>query len=261
MSKLMFTIEYVQSNPQLFLGAGIAILGLTLGYLFGKFVKRSLLAFGIDDIMNSSEFERGLNQFNLTTVSLFSHLSSWFVYILALFLAANVAGYFNQTLFWDTAITFLPQVFTSILALLIGVVLADKVALLIQDRLEQFKLPRLVVLPNVAKYTIMYVALLVALGQIGVETTALVVLLVVYVFGLILFGAIASRRLLAAGSSGIYILLLEPYGIGDVVQIGDEKGVVQEVEVLFTYLESEDGTEHIIPNNKIFEYGIQRQQN
>lgn len=261
MSRHMFSLDYIQANPHLFLGISIAIIGIITGYSFGKFVYRSLSTIGIEETMEGTDFERSLNKFNLTTVSLFSHLSSWFIYILSLFLAANFAGYLNQTLFWDTAITFLPQIFTAVVALLIGVVLADKTALLIQDRLQQFKLPRLVVLPNIAKYTVIYVALLVALGQIGIETTALVVLLVVYVFGLILFGAIATRRLLSAGMAGLYILLVQPYSIGDTVRIDDYEGIVQEIEVLFTYLEDDSGTEHIIPNHKVFDYGIHRKQN
>lgn len=258
MTEHFFSVEFVQSNPQLLIGILITSLGLVIGYFFGQFVERTLTALGINDTMAGSEFESGLNKLRLSTVSLFSHLSSWFVYILSVFIGANIMGYFDQTFFWDTTFRFLPQIFTAIVVLLIGVVLADKSALLIQDRLEEFKLPRLVVLPNIAKYTIVYIASLVALGQIGIETTALIGLLVVYVFGLILFGAIATRRLLAAGASGIYILLIEPYEIGDSITIGEKSGVVQEVEVLFTYLETDDGTEYIVPNNKVFDYGIRR---
>lgn len=258
MTRHIFNIEYIQANPEVLLGSGIFILGIAMGYLFGKFVYRSLTALGISDTMDGTEFERGLTRVNLSTVSLFSHLSSGFVYVLTVFLAGNIAGFFDQSLFWDTTITFLPQIFTAVIALLIGVVVADKLAILIQDRLQKFKLPRLIILPNIAKYTVIYVALLVALGQIGVETTALVVLLVVYVFGLIIFTAIATRRLLSAGAAGLYILLLDPYGIGDSIAIGDKEGIVQEIEVLFTYLECDDGTEYIIPNDKVFEYGIDR---
>jgi small-conductance mechanosensitive channel len=51
--------------------------------------------------------------------------------------------------------------------------------------------------------------------------------------------------------------LTEPYSIGDEIVIGDQSGIVQEVDILVTRIES-DGEEYIIPNKRVFNTGIVR---
>jgi len=68
---------------------------------------------------------------------------------------------------------------------------------------------------------------------------------------------LALKDVLQAGAAGIYLLLTEPYSIGDEVVIGDQSGIVQEVDILVTRIES-DGEEYIIPNKRVFNTGIVR---
>ena len=119
------------------------------------------------------------------------------------------------------------------------------------------KLPEIGIVPRVVKYSIVYLAALVALGQIGIAVEALIVLFAAYVVALILFGALAFKDLLAAGAAGIYLLLNQPYGIGDNVEIGRRRGVVQEVTVFVTHVE-DDGKEYIVPNHLVFREGVVR---
>jgi len=39
------------------------------------------------------------------------------------------------------------------------------------------------------------------------------------------------------------------------VKIGDQRGVVQEIDVFVTYIES-DGEEYVVPNDQMFDGGI-----
>jgi len=101
------------------------------------------------------------------------------------------------------------------------------------------------------------VAVLIALSQLGVATLALVVLLAAYLFALVLLGGIALSDLLKSGAAGSYLLLNQPYAIGDEVQIGDARGIVQEVNLFVTHVEN-DGEEFIVPNSTVFEKGVVR---
>ena len=47
------------------------------------------------------------------------------------------------------------------------------------------------------------------------------------------------------------------FGIGDQVRIGDQRGIVQEVDLFVTKIE-DDSEEYIVPNRKVFEDGIVR---
>ncbi|MFB6354333.1 MAG: mechanosensitive ion channel domain-containing protein, partial [Halobacteriales archaeon] len=52
-------------------------------------------------------------------------------------------------------------------------------------------------------------------------------------------------------------LLNQPYGIGDEVAIGDDRGIVQEVTVFATRIET-DGAERVVPNRQVFRHGVVR---
>lgn len=232
---------------------------VALGYVFGQLAKRVLTAVGVDDVVEGTAFERTVRGLGSSTVSVVSRLSSWFIYGVGALFALYVAGVLDISLFFAEITRLVPQVFVAIFAVIIGVVAGDKIEVLIDERLRNVKFPEVALIGTIVKYSIVYVAVLIALGQLGVDTTALLVLLGVYVFGLVFLGAVAGRDLLASGAAGLYLFLNQPYGIGDRVRIGDHTGVVQEIELFVTRIE-EDGTEYIVPNRTVFEDGASKRR-
>jgi small-conductance mechanosensitive channel len=174
-----------------------------------------------------------------------------------LFTASNLIELFTVDRFWERVAALLPQLFIAAFAVIIGLIVGDKAKLVTQERLRSVKLPEASILPELVKYSIFYIAALIALAQVGIATTALLVLLAAYSFGLVFLGGIAFKDLLSAGAAGIYLLLTEPYSIGDEVRINDKRGIVQEVDIFVTRVEA-DGEEYIIPNQQVFQAGIIR---
>lgn len=230
--------------------------GLILGFIMGRLSKQTLRALGVSDWMSSTQFEQTLATANLTTVTLISHLISLFIYLLAAFLALNVSGTLTTELFWTQTLAFLPQLFLSAFTLIVGIVVGDRAKLYVQNYLEQLKLSRSLFLPQIAKYTIIYVGVLLALSQIGIEIQALLALLIVYLAGLLIITVIATKQFLTSGTAGLYLLLSTPYAIGDQITLADRSGIVQETTIFFTTIETDDGTTHKIPNSHIFNHGI-----
>jgi small-conductance mechanosensitive channel len=109
--------------------------------------------------------------------------------------------------------------------------------------------------PLAVKYTILLVAGLVALSQLGVAVNALLIVLFVYVGSVVLFTLVATHQLLTSAAAGVYLLLRQPYGIGDRVAIGDHEGIVQEVDVFVTHVEAEH-REYVVPNHLVFRQGV-----
>jgi small-conductance mechanosensitive channel len=153
--------------------------------------------------------------------------------------------------------TFLPQLFIAVIVVIVGILLADKAELLVGERLRSIKLPEVTLLPTLVKFSILYIAALIALSQLGVATGALLVLLAAYAFGVVFLSGLAFKDLLSSAAAGIYLLLTEPYSIGDEVEIDGNRGIVQEVDVFVTYVESE-GEEYMIPNRKVLRDGAMR---
>jgi small-conductance mechanosensitive channel len=231
--------------------------GLVTGYLVGRLSRRLLVAVGIPDGVEGTAFERTTRSFGSSTVDFVARLSSWFVYAVTLLAAINIAGVLDTDVFWLRVTEFVPRLFVAALVVVVGVVVADKAELLVSERLRGIKLPEVNLAPKTVKYSVLLVAALVALAQLGVQTLALVALLTVYTFGMVLFGALAFRDFLSSGAAGVYLLLNQPYGIGDQIRVGDREGVVQGMNVFVTRVEN-DTHEYVIPNRLVIRNGVVR---
>lgn len=232
---------------------------VVLGYVFGQLIKQVLTAIGIGDVVEGTAFDRTVQGLGSSTVSVVSRLSSWFIYAVGVLLALYVAGVLELHLLIGELTWLLPRAFIALFVVIVGIIAGDKIDLLIDERLRSVKFPEVGLVGTIAKYSVIYVAVLIALGQLGIATNALLVLLAVYVFGLVFLVAVAGRDLLASGAAGLYLFLNEPYGIGDQVRIGERAGVVQEVELFVTRIE-DDGTEYIVPNRTVFEEGASKRR-
>ncbi|WP_207587775.1 mechanosensitive ion channel domain-containing protein [Halomontanus rarus] len=239
------------------IAAAVLALGIVVGYLVGKLNKELLTAAGVADAVEGTPFERTAQSLNTSTVEIVARLSSWFIYGIAVLTAIHIAQLLDTEAFWERVTVFVPQVFIAVLVMIVGFIIADKSELVVSEYLRGVKLPEVTVLPKVVKYSVLFVALIIALAQVGVHVVALMILLTVYAAGVVLVGAYAFKDFLVSSAAGIYLLLNQPYSIGDEVRIGEQRGIVQEVDVFVTKIES-DSEEYIVPNRKVFEEGVVR---
>lgn len=238
----------------------VLISGAICSYLVWRFIHSLFENTGINNAVEGTAFERSVSRFGTTTSGIIATLMAIFVYIVTIIVAFNVARLLDFEVFWTQVTRNLPRLFIALLAIIVGLIAGDKAKLTINDRLRSVKLPEATILGDLAKYSIFYIAALIALAQVGVATTALLVLLGAYAFGLVFLCGIAFKDFLSAGAAGVYLLLTEPYTIGDEVRIGDKRGIVQEVDMFVTHIEAEE-EEHIIPNQMAFRKGIIRIRN
>lgn len=235
----------------------VIVVGLIAGYLIGRLATRLLELSGVPGLVEGTGTERWLQRMGTSTVVLVGRLIALFIYLSAFLAAFLIVGALDGNVFWELATAWLPHLFVAIIVLVVGIVLADKVEILVSERLQAVKLPDVGLIPPLVKYTIIFVALLIALGQVGVDTTALLIVLAIYVLAFVVLGAVALQDFLASGAAGIYLLLREPYAIGDEIEIDGATGIVQEIDVFVTRIEG-DGREHIVPNRRVMQQGAKR---
>lgn len=98
------------------------------------------------------------------------------------------------------------------------------------------------------KYLILVVTVLAVLNQFGVETTSIVALLgtIGLAIGLALQGTLSNI------ASGIMLLVLRPFNVGDAVDIGGTAGVVDEIGLFVTHMHSFDNIAIIMPNSNVW---------
>ncbi|MEM1559687.1 MAG: mechanosensitive ion channel [Candidatus Bathyarchaeia archaeon] len=70
----------------------------------------------------------------------------------------------------------------------------------------------------------------------------------------------ASQNVLSQVLSGLFILIARPIAIGEVVELGGVKGVVEDVSTLFTWIRADDGRLILIPNNTVIGQRIVKYQ-
>lgn len=239
------------------LAIAILLFGLILSYLVWRGTHRVFRRTGLKDAVEGTTMERWAQRLGTSTAGIIGQLLALFIYIIAILVAFNVARLLEVDEFYAQVAGLLPRIFIAVFAIIIGLLIGDKAKLVIQERLRSVKVPEAALIPELVKYSIFYIAALIALGQLGIATAALLILLGAYAFGLVFLGGIAFKDLLMASAAGIYLLLAEPYSIGDEIEINDKRGIVQEVDMFVTHIESE-GEEYIIPNQQVFRAGIVR---
>ena len=239
------------------LAVAVLLLGFVASYLAWGLTHSLFRRTGLTGTVEGTTVERAAARFGTSTAGIIGLLFALLVYAFALLVAFNITQVFDVSVFWARIAGLLPQLVVAILAIIIGFALGDRTKLAVQERLRSVKLPQISVLPNLVKYSVYYVAALIALAQVGVATTALLVLLVAYTFGVVLLAAVAFKDLLAAGAAGLFLILNEPFSIGDEVRVDGRRGIVQEMTLFVTHVEA-DGEEYIVPNHQVFQSGIVR---
>lgn len=245
------------SEQDFVLSVVLVVLGLVLGGATAWIVRRVLVAFDVDDAAEGTAFERTARGLGTSTVGLLSQLCGFFVFLIAALYALEVLRFVPSRQLVVAVSWFLPRLFVAVLVILVGVLVGDKAEIVVGERLRSIKLPEATVIPRLVKYSILYVAFLIALSQLNVATGALHILLAAYAFGVFFLGGLAFKDLLSSAAAGIYLLLTEPYSIGDEVEIDGARGIVQEVDVFVTTIE-DDGEEYVIPNRKVLRDGAMR---
>ncbi|GAB1858525.1 mechanosensitive ion channel [Flavobacteriaceae bacterium MHTCC 0001] len=146
-------------------------------------------------------------------------------------------------------IEFAPKIILSGLLLWIGFKLIKKVNRLLENSLKRMQVsdtmrPFLLSLLS----TILKIALLfTAISILGVELSGLVTIIAAmgFAIGLSLQGSLGNF------ASGILILFIKPYKVGDWIQIEEKFGKVEEIGIFNTVLITPGNKTLIVPNSKI----------
>lgn len=159
----------------------------------------------------------------------------------------------NWKINWDKIETellvYLPKVALAILVIIIGFWLAGKVARIFSRTLGKNAVDPTVVpfLKSLVSVIIKALVLLSAAAMFGVNVTSFVAIF----SALALAIGLALQGNLSHFASGLLLLSVRPYKIGDVVTIGGNTGKVEAIQLFHTILSTPDNQRHIVPNGKV----------
>ena len=158
----------------------------------------------------------------------------------------------EQTIFeqiLDMAIDYAPHVIKAILALIIGFWIISRIVKVLRSVLTKRGIddtiqPFLLSLVSVG----LKVLLLLAVAQMfGFQVTSFIAILsaVAFAIGMALQGSLGHF------ASGVLLLIFKPFKVGDLVEVGGEMGVVDQIQIFNTVLRTPSNHKIIVPNGLV----------
>ena len=161
----------------------------------------------------------------------------------------------------DQGAEWMPVVTDALINLAIGLVIffvgkfiASKVSGWCENRMLKANVDKAVAgFSSSILYALMFAGVvLMALGQVGVETTSFIAILGAagLAVGLALQGSLSNF------ASGVLIIILRPFKSGDFIDAAGQMGSVDRIELFSTYLKTPDNRVVIVPNSAIMNGSI-----
>ncbi len=160
----------------------------------------------------------------------------------------------DPSAFLDTLVTFMTtwglRVVGAVAVLVIGRVLASWARRLTRKGLERSRTdPTLVpFLGSLVYYVLLALVGIAVLGLFGIPTASFVAILGAagLAIGLALQGTLSNF------AAGVMLLIFRPFKLGDFVEAGGNTGVIREIGIFSTALDSPDNVRITVPNSQIY---------
>ncbi|HTY45001.1 MAG TPA: mechanosensitive ion channel domain-containing protein [Patescibacteria group bacterium] len=137
----------------------------------------------------------------------------------------------------------------ALLILIVGKWVARIVSRVLEATLVKAKINKTLAVftKNIAYFGILVFVVLAALNKLGIETTSFIAIIGAagLAVGLALQGSLANF------AAGVMIVILQPFGVGDMVDAGGASGTVEEIQIFSTILITPENKKVIVPNAKI----------
>jgi small conductance mechanosensitive channel len=143
------------------------------------------------------------------------------------------------------------EVIGAIIILIVGFTVAKWLSKKVEryfSRSERVDKTLIPLFAQTVRILVIAVTILAVLNQFGVETASLIAVLgtIGLAIGLSLQGTLSNI------ASGIMLLLLRPFNVGDTVDIGSTSGVVDEIGLFVTKMHTFDNVAIVMPNSKVW---------
>jgi small conductance mechanosensitive channel len=160
---------------------------------------------------------------------------------------AELSRYQEMALTWLAA--YGAQLVLAVLIIVIGLWVGRRVRSLARATLAHRKVDPLLVefLGNLVYWAIAVAVLLAAISRVGVDTTSF--LAVVGSLGLAV--GLAMKDNLSNVSSGVMLILLRPFTLGDYIEVAGVQGTVKAITLTATVLATADNQRILVPNTKV----------
>jgi hypothetical protein len=240
-----------------------ALLTFFIGWLIAKAIRKLLKVFlgklRIDRVGEYiSEMDMfGGKEFQFSLVDFLSKFVYYFLMLIFLVAAADVLGVDAISNLLTDIINYIPNLFTALVLLVIGVILSDFLKKMVLTALESLGVPSAKLISGFIFYFLLINITLVALSQAQINTEFIAANISIIIGGAVLAFAIgyglASRDIAANLINAFY--WKDKFKIGDHIKIEEVEGEITRIEKSNIIVENEEG-EFIVPMKKMSNHSI-----
>lgn len=137
----------------------------------------------------------------------------------------------------------------AIVVWVVGKWASRKISNLLRTQMERREVDSVLVsfAGNATYFVLLILVMIMALSTLGIQTASLIAAVgaATLAIGLALQGSLANL------ASGVLIVILKPFKIGDFIMAGGTSGIVEDIQLLSTTLRSPDNKEIHIPNGSV----------
>jgi small-conductance mechanosensitive channel len=249
--------------PRLFGAVIVVLLALVVAVMLRGLAARLLEALGVDELAERTGAASSLRQlgYNRGPSRLLGLVLFWAVLLVGVAGALSVLGISSLEQAINQIANLFGRALVALVIMIAGVMAAGWLAELVARGAENAGLRGSNVFRRVVFVTVVAVTALVAAGQLGLETSYLILLSIVFLatIGLITALVLGQGLVLLSGNIAASRYVREDIAVGDEISVNGIEGTVEELGHSAIILRSEDGYLYRIPNRTLLE-GVVRKK-
>lgn len=219
----------------------ISLFVLGIGYLIARLIKYAVTKF----ISYTGRLAaRRFKTINFNQAGSFIGTAFFWLIIFSCFLLiTDILGLTVLTKWFESIIQYLPNVLAAILIIFAAIIIGNLISNLIESLSNRFGLEYSATLGRIAQVLLLFVAIIIAMDQIGIEISFLINIIDI-VLAALLFGAALAFGLGAKTSISNILgtfYVRKSYKEGDELQIGEIRGRIIKIDATSVVLDSEKG--------------------
>ncbi len=249
--------------PRLVGAVVVMLVALVAAIVLQRLTARLLAAIGLDEIAERTGATNSLQQLGYGggPSDLLGLIIFWGVLVTGVAGALSVLGLSSLEQAMDQIVTLAGRALVAFVILIAGVTLAGWLADLVARKAESAGLRGSSILRRAVFATVVAVTGLVTAGQLGLETSSLVLLAVVLLgtVGLVTALALGQGLVPLSGNIAAGRYVQEDIEVGDEISVDGVEGIVEQLGYSAVTLRSEDGYLYRVPNRSLLE-GVVRKR-
>ncbi len=257
-----FVSALTEFVPRLFGAVIVLLIALLVGILLQRLASRLLESLGLDELFERTGASNSLSQlgYDRGPSRLLSLALFWGVLLTGVAGSLSVLGLSSLEQTMDQLVNLSGRALVALVIMIGGVMSAGWLADLIAREAENAGLRGSQIFRRAVFATVIAVSTLVAAGQLGLETSVLVLLTIVVLatVGLVTALALGQGLVPLSGNIAAGRYVQEDIEVGDEISVDGVEGTVEELGYSAVILRSEDGYLYRVPNRALLESVVRK---